>query len=88
MTIRQYLTTEFAVISLNSDIDQVGIPYEMQPFIFDHFTIAQQQGTSGEPSTGLGLYFSRKTVELHEGRIWFESDVVTGTTFFIELPKY
>jgi len=66
----------------------VGIPLEMQPFIFDHFTIAQQQGTSGEPSTGLGLYFSRKTVELHEGRIWFESDVVTGTTFFIGLPKY
>lgn len=66
----------------------VGIPFEMQAFVFDQFTVAQQQGTLGEESTGLGLYFARKTVELHGGRIWFESAVATGTTFFIELPRY
>jgi len=66
----------------------IGIPFEMQAFVFDQFTAAQQSGTSGERSTGLGLYFARKTIELHQGRIWFESKVNIGTSFFIEIPKY
>lgn len=66
----------------------IGIPFEMQAFVFDHFTAAQQQGTAGETSTGLGLYFARQTVEQHGGRIWFESQAASGTTFFIELPAY
>lgn len=66
----------------------LGIPFEMQFLVFGHFTTAQQEGTSGEGSTGLGLYFARKTIELHGGRIWFESRTNTGTTFFIELPSY
>ncbi|RYE55203.1 MAG: HAMP domain-containing histidine kinase [Sphingobacteriales bacterium] len=60
----------------------------MKAFIFDHFTTAQRKGTVGEASTGLGLFFARETVELHGGTIWFESQVGTGTTFFIELPQY
>jgi two-component system sensor histidine kinase VicK len=66
----------------------VGIPFEKQGYIFDRFTSAQRPGTTGEPSTGLGLYFSRQPIELHEGRIWFESEAGTGTTFFIELSGY
>jgi signal transduction histidine kinase len=66
----------------------IGIPFEMQALVFDRFTTAQRQGTSGEASTGLGLYFARQTVDLHGGRIWFESEVGQGTTFFIELPRY
>jgi signal transduction histidine kinase len=66
----------------------IGIPYELQGFIFDRFTAAQRKGTAGEKSTGLGLFFAKETIELHGGRIWFESTEGVGTTFFIEIPRY
>lgn len=65
-----------------------GIPLELQPFIFDHFTAAQRPGTAGEASTGLGLYFSRKTIERYGGSIRFTSEPGQGTTFYLELPHY
>lgn len=36
--------------------------------------------------TGLGMPICQKLVEAHAGRIWFESQVGVGTTFFVELP--
>ncbi len=42
-----------------------------------------RQGGSG---TGLGMPISQKLVEAHKGRIWFESQLAAGTTFYVELP--
>jgi signal transduction histidine kinase len=36
--------------------------------------------------TGLGLPICRSLTEAHKGRLWFESQVGKGTTFFIDLP--
>ena len=36
--------------------------------------------------TGLGLSISRHFVELHQGRMWVESEEGQGTTFFFQLP--
>jgi two-component system sensor histidine kinase VicK len=63
----------------------VGIPQPLQSSIFQKFTQAGRQGTEGEETTGLGLYIVKQIVELHRGKIWFESEENKGTTFFIEL---
>lgn len=65
----------------------IGIPENLQPFLFDKFTKARRNGLHGEPSTGLGMSIIKTIIEWHGGRIWFESTENKGTTFYIELPK-
>jgi len=36
--------------------------------------------------TGLGLPIAKEMVELHNGKIWFESTMDVGTTFYVQLP--
>lgn len=55
--------------------------------IFDRFTHLKRKGTEGEPTTGVGLYLSRKIVRQHKGEIEAHSDGENkGSTFSITLP--
>ncbi|WP_153796028.1 tetratricopeptide repeat-containing sensor histidine kinase [Foetidibacter luteolus] len=64
----------------------IGIPAELQDKIFSLSPDALRSGTAGEESYGLGLAISRKIVEEHHGRLWFESQDGKGTVFYVELP--
>ncbi len=44
-------------------------------------------GTNGELSTGLGLLLCNDFVEKHHGRIWVESEVDKGSTFYLTLDN-
>ena len=52
-----------------------------QPFHQDSKRLSRDQGGSG-----LGLSISKRFVELHGGRVWFESQVGRGSTFSFQLP--
>jgi two-component system sensor histidine kinase VicK len=51
------------------------------------FTEAKRPGTAGEKSFGLGLSICKQIIESHNGEIWFDSDQVRGTTFYVRLKK-
>ena len=62
-----------------------GIPPADQPHIFDKFYRAANISADIEGS-GLGLAIVKTIVENHQGRIWVESTVGKGSSFFIVLP--
>jgi signal transduction histidine kinase len=61
-----------------------GIPAEALPFIFERFYRVRSERTV--TGTGLGLYICKQIINAHRGKIWAESTLGQGTTFFIELP--
>jgi two-component system sensor histidine kinase/response regulator len=63
-----------------------GIPPAEMDKLFKPFSRTSVKATSGESSTGLGLVIVRKIVEAHHGRVWAESQVKKGSTFYISLP--
>ncbi len=59
-----------------------GIPEDIREKIFNPFFTTKKAGEG----SGLGLDIVRKLVEKHNGRIYFESKINVGTTFFVEIP--
>jgi signal transduction histidine kinase/CheY-like chemotaxis protein len=63
-----------------------GIPEAELDKLFQPFSKTSVKSTAGESSTGLGLLICRQTVEAHGGKIWVESQVGVGSTFYVLLP--
>ncbi|WP_375563188.1 ATP-binding protein [Bernardetia sp. OM2101] len=59
-----------------------GIPKKIQDRVFDAFFTTKPIGEG----SGLGLDITRKIIDKHNGKIWFETEEGVGTTFFIEVP--
>ena len=43
-------------------------------------------GTNKEKGTGLGLALCKEYTELQNGKIWFDSEFGSGSTFYVSLP--
>lgn len=64
----------------------VGISPEDQAKLFTKFTRIQNERSDTAGGSGLGLYWSKKIIELHGGRITVDSTLGKGTTFAVRLP--
>jgi PAS domain S-box-containing protein len=63
-----------------------GIPREELDRIFDKFYQLSQVDKRKSRGTGLGLAISKALVQMHGGKIWVESELGKGSTFFFTLP--
>jgi two-component system, NtrC family, nitrogen regulation sensor histidine kinase NtrY len=69
-----------AVIAVSDDGQ--GIPVELRDKLFSPSFTTKTSGM------GLGLAIVKNIVENFSGRIWFETELEKGTTFYVEIPVY
>ncbi len=81
------LTGNPKVVQLRVQDTGDGIPAEAIPHLFEKFYRADNSSTREIGGTGLGLYLAKEIVKLYDGRIWVESEVGKGSTFYINLPR-
>jgi signal transduction histidine kinase len=61
-----------------------GIPKAYLPYIFERFY--RVPGNRTNTGSGLGLYICNQIITAHRGKIWVESELDQGSTFYIQLP--
>lgn len=64
----------------------IGIPEDKLAMIFEAFTQVDASSTRKAGGTGLGLSICQSFVQMHNGRIWVESAMGKGSTFYFSLP--
>jgi signal transduction histidine kinase len=64
----------------------VGISEEQQKYIFERFYRANTDANAEIEGLGLGLYIAHEIVARHGGRMWLESKLGKGSTFYFSLP--
>jgi len=63
-----------------------GVPLEDRERIFDKFGQVESSLQGRKLSTGLGLTFCKLAVEAHGGKIWVESTLDVGSSFYFSIP--
>ena len=66
----------------------VGIAAEKVKNLFNSVDNISTLGTNNERGSGLGLMLCKEFVEMNKGRIWVESELGKGTTFYVTVPFY
>ena len=81
VTLEAYLEDGFARFAVRDT--GPGVPPGELAHIFDRYWQARRVRSAG---AGLGLYIAKGLIEAHGGRLWAESTLGTGATFFFTLP--
>jgi PAS domain S-box-containing protein len=85
---------EITISALQRDNDVVvsvkdeglGIAPELQTKLFKIGEVVVKPGTNKEKGTGWGLILCKEFIELHGGKIWFDSEPGSGATFYFNIP--
>lgn len=65
----------------------MGIAQEDIGHLFQKFYRTDNSATREIGGTGLGLYICKQIVDMMQGRIWVESTIGAGSTFYVALPR-
>ncbi|MEA5624991.1 ATP-binding protein [Nostoc sp. UHCC 0251] len=76
--------TSFLLISIRDE--GRGIPQDKLQIIFERFQQVDASDSRNKGGTGLGLAICRNIVQQHNGKIWVESILGEGSTFYVLLP--
>jgi signal transduction histidine kinase len=89
INIRTELTNDSVILSINDN--GIGFTEEEKRQLFTRFGKIERYNQNLDviiEGAGLGLFISKKLIELHGGKIWMESKGRNkGSTFFISLPR-
>jgi two-component system CheB/CheR fusion protein len=64
----------------------MGIKPEDQERLFDRYHRIESANTQAIAGFGLGLYLSTEIIQRHQGKVWVESELGKGSTFYFNLP--
>ncbi|HEY9886454.1 MAG TPA: HAMP domain-containing sensor histidine kinase [Vampirovibrionales bacterium] len=66
----------------------LGIPEESIPKLFQEFYRVEKETHANIKGTGLGLSITKQLIEAHEGSVWVESTLGSGSKFYFKIPVY
>jgi len=64
----------------------IGIPPQDIDRLFERYYRVENNNAPMVSGFGIGLYLSAEIVQRHNGRIWVESEVGKGSTFYFTIP--
>src|SRR5690606_11412625 len=82
--VKTYNDDKFIIIEVKDQ--EIGMSKSVLKKIFDQFYREETGNVHNVKGHGLGLAYVRKITELHKGRVYAESELGKGSTFFIKLP--
>lgn len=66
--------------------DGIGIKAQDQGKLFDRYYRIENKYTQNISGFGLGLYLSGEIIKQHNGKVWVQSELGKGSTFYFSLP--
>jgi len=80
------ITKEENNVIISVEDNGIGIPQKESFNLFKKFTRGSNARDMYTDGSGLGLFVVKEIIEGHYGKVWFESELNKGTTFFVSLP--
>jgi two-component system sensor histidine kinase VicK len=82
--VKCHIEGDMAQVSVRDE--GIGLNQQDTDKIFDRYHRIVTDHTKNISGFGIGLYLSAEIIERHKGRIWVESQIGTGSTFYFSLP--
>jgi len=84
--VRVHVSTENDNLIFEVRDTGIGISPLDQPRLFEKFYRGARQGMKKQQGSGLGLAIVKSIAERHGGKVWVESQLGKGSTFYLSLP--
>lgn len=85
-TIALTATRQKSEVVFGVEDNGVGMTEEIKAKLFSNLEHTIRMGTNEEKGSGLGLLLCKEFIEKHGGRIWVESEIGQGSTFYFSIP--